>query len=59
MKAGDIVQLLTGGPNMTIESVVTGPPEQVNCVWFCVAGGIWSGPCRGTFLSAALKKVKP
>ncbi|MGN6109051.1 MAG: YodC family protein [Kofleriaceae bacterium] len=36
-QAGDVVQLKSGGPEMTIEMVMClewDPPEKVCCVWF-------------------------
>ena len=37
MKSGDVVQLKTGGPLMTVDRYVLGagnPPTTVVCVWF-------------------------
>jgi len=46
LKQGDVVQLKSGGPAMTVEEVT---PEGVHCTWF-------KGPDqqRGTFPAATL-----
>jgi uncharacterized protein YodC (DUF2158 family) len=54
MKVGDVVQLKSGGPAMTIE-VVTKTTEGVivRCVWFDSAEAK-----RGTFPAATLEKAE-
>ncbi|WP_353176170.1 DUF2158 domain-containing protein [Salinisphaera sp. T5B8] len=50
-KAGDVVQLKSGGVPMTVEEV---EGENISCVWF---EGKKSH--RQTFVSATLKKFRP
>lgn len=47
MKTGDVVQLISGGPNMTVAAVTSAKPktfwypdtiEQIHCEWFDYKG---------------------
>lgn len=63
---GDVVQLKTGGPKMTVEAV---DGNGVKCAWFSLAASFhadsaaaatrerWDGPFRDTFAAAALVAV--
>lgn len=33
-KAGDVVVLNSGGPQMTVESYSTNDPQKLTCTWF-------------------------
>ena len=54
---GDIVQLVSGGPNMTVESVTSIPGDTssmwIRCQWF-VEGRLFNE----TFHSKSLKRVQ-
>ena len=55
VSAGDVVQLASGGPKMTVERIGTaeGGGVAAHCVWF------WEGdPKTAVFNEAALKKVE-
>lgn len=58
MKIGDVVQLKTGGPRMTVEHVsdVTG---FVRCVWFVERSTGWDGPYRSVFDRDHLQRIDP
>ena len=57
---GDIVKLINGGPNMTVDAVcVNGNPDHVGLVWFCGSDTSgWLGPFREVFASGSLVKVE-
>ena len=55
MKAGDVVALKTGGPNMTVESVID---NAIRCIWFIpYPDGSWSGPNNGNFYLESLVEI--
>lgn len=57
-KVGDIVQLASGGPKMTVEQVGL----KVHVVWFVFQGEpsmTWSGPYRDQFDPVLLKAHVP
>jgi uncharacterized protein YodC (DUF2158 family) len=51
LKVGDVVQLKSGGPEMTVEEIK--PSNNVSCVWFQTPDFI-----RRTFSIAVLKKIR-
>ena len=55
MKAGDIVELKSGGPVMTVSSV---SGNSVNCIWFVECDTYqWNGPHYGSFYLESLVEV--
>jgi uncharacterized protein YodC (DUF2158 family) len=56
-KIGDIVNLKSGGPRMTVENCES---NTCHCVWFVHTGptGVTQTLERGVFPSAALKPVR-
>ncbi|MCE7030966.1 YodC family protein [Jiella avicenniae] len=50
VQVGDVVQLLSGGPSMTVEDIIQGP--RAKCVWFAE-----DKLQTGVFAFALLKKV--
>jgi uncharacterized protein YodC (DUF2158 family) len=48
---GEMVELKSGGPDMTVEAI---QPNLVCCIWF-----VGADVKRGQFPPAALKKVSP
>lgn len=67
-KTGDVVQLVCGGPDMTVEhvspSTLNEPDKRtVSCIWFErgeTDGGsaLWGPLQRNTFCPGALRKTK-
>ncbi len=57
---GDVVTLINGGPNMTVDAVcVNGNPDHVGLVWF--VGKIetgYQGPFREVLAAGSLKVVE-
>lgn len=51
-KVGDVVQLCSGGPKMTVESV--NENGTVSCVWFPPHAEQMNKPCAYTFTAEAL-----
>ena len=55
MKAGDVVKLKTGGPNMTIDTVVN---DAIKCVWFSPRPDqSWDGPYSDVFKRDSLVEI--
>jgi uncharacterized protein YodC (DUF2158 family) len=54
LQPGDLVQLKSGGPTMTVECLLSGSFENVRCCWF-----VGTDVKRFTFASDALTKVNP
>lgn len=50
---GDVVQLKSGGPKMTVNSVTQ---HGIGCTWFVEAGKEWTGPFQSNFGEKELKK---
>ena len=57
IKAGDLVQLKSGGPRMTADEIL-GPTKSVRCVWFIGASGTWERR-EGLFNAESLKVEHP
>ena len=51
LKVGDVVQLNSGGPNMTVNA---GGDKTIECIWF---PGDFNEPQKQSFLKATIKKV--
>lgn len=55
-RAGDVVELFTGGPSMTIEQIDgSGEVPVVQCAWFECHGNEWGDLKRATFPINVLK----
>lgn len=54
-QVGDVVQLKSGGPHMTVSLIRSDDDGRVECTWFD-AKGI---ECGSVFAPALLKKVEP